>query len=180
VVIPHTGTLPGVVASAVAAIALFLLVASGLGKLTDPGPTTGAMGAARLPASRALTYTFGVIEILAASLGLLLAGIGLAVSAALYAAFSIFTLAAVRKRIPVQSCGCFGREDTPPSLLHVAFNAGATIALTVSVLYGLSPIEWSASLLELTLYVGFALFGAYSSYLLLTRLPQLIALIRTP
>lgn len=174
-----TGTLPEVVAPAIAAIALFLLAASGVAKLIDPEPTTGAMRAAGLPASNPVSYLFGMAEIGVASLALVFGGMGVILAAILYAAFSIFTIAAVRRQIPVQSCGCFGREDTPPSLLHVSFNIAATIALLTSTVLDLSPIDWAMPAVDVALYVAFALLGAYSSFLLLTRLPQLFAMVQT-
>jgi uncharacterized membrane protein YphA (DoxX/SURF4 family) len=167
-----------VVAPAVATIALVLLAASGVAKLSDPAPTTGAMRAAGLPAADAVTFVFGLTEIVIASLALILGGASLVLATLLYATFSIFTFAALRKRIPVQSCGCFGREDTPPSMVHVVFNLVATAALAASVLLGTAPIDWSTPIIELLLYLGFALVGAYTSYLLMTGLPQLAELSR--
>jgi hypothetical protein len=178
-VVGPTGTLPEVVAPAVAAIALFLLAASGVAKLIDPDPTTGAMRAAGLPASNLVSYLLGLAEIGVATWALGFAGMGVILATMLYGAFSVFTIAAVKRRIPVQSCGCFGREDTPPSLLHVAFNLAAAAGLLASALLGLSPIDWAMPPFEVALYVGFGLLGAYASFLVLSRLPQLFALVRT-
>lgn len=175
-----TVTLPQVVAPAVAAIALCVLVSSGVLKLADPEPTTGAMGGAGLPGSRLLTYSLGVSEIVVGSAALVVGGVATVLAATLYAGFTVFTFAATRRRVPLQSCGCFGREDTPPTLLHVIYNAAATGALVMTALLGRTPVDWNLPPLEILLYLGFALLGAYASFLLLTRLPQLSALVRNP
>jgi hypothetical protein len=169
-----------VAVSAFAAIALGLLAASGVAKLVDPEPTTGAMRAGRLPASRSLSYLLGAVEVIAAVAALVMGGAAVVGAAILYGGFSVFTLAAVRKRIPVQSCGCFGRDDTPPSAIHVAYNVAATVALVGLAVTGLSPVDWGLPAVELTLYLVFAAIGVYVSYLLMTRLPQLLDLARSP
>jgi len=164
-----------VLGQAVAAITLMLLGASGVAKVVDPDPTVGALRAAGLPSARSISRTLGVVELAAAVLGLT-AGTGGALipAAALYAGFTIFVLVAVRGRIPVQSCGCFGREDTPPSLIHVTYNATATVSLTWVALSGSAPLFTNATVIEIALFAVFAASGAYASYLLLARLPQLL------
>lgn len=171
-----TGTLPGVLAQAVAVIALGLLAASGVAKFIDPDPTTGAMSAARLPASKPVTYLLGAVEVGVATTALVAGGPSLVAGALLYAGFSAFTFAATIKRIPVQSCGCFGREDTPPSTLHVVFNLVATIGLAATAVLGLEPVNWSLPVIELVMFLGFAALGVSAAYLMLTRLPQLLEL----
>lgn len=168
------------IAQAVAAIALGLLGASGVAKLIDPEPTTGAMDLARLPSSHTISRLLGgteiVVAVTALATGWTPAGV---VACGLYLAFAVFTFSAVRNRIPLQSCGCFGREDTPPNAVHVAYNLAATAALGVVAAAGLSPIDWGLPAIELALFGGFTVIGVYASYLLMTRLPQLLDLART-
>jgi len=168
-----------VLAQAVAAIALGLLAASGTAKLIDPEPTTGAMRSARLPASRLITYLLGIAEVLLAVASLAVGGIAVVGSAMLYAGFTIFTFAATRKRIPVQSCGCFGRDDTPPSLIHVVFNLAATVSLLALAPFGIEPIDCALPGLQLALSLVFTAIGAYVSYLMLSGLPHLLQLSST-
>ena len=159
---------------AVAAITLMLLGASGIAKVVDPDPTVGALRAAGLPSSRLLSRTLGVAEMIAAILGLG-GGAGALIPAVfLYAGFTLFTLAAIRGQIPVQSCGCFGREDTPPSLIHVIYNAVATLSLGWVAVTDPTPVLANASVAQTVLFVVFALVGAYASYLLLARLPLVL------
>lgn len=173
-----TGTLPWVLASAVAAISLGLLAASGVAKFIDPEPTTGAMRAARLPAANLVTYGLAVVEVIAGVGGLVIGGVTVALAAVLYGGFAVFTFAAVRNRIPIQSCGCFGREDTPPSYVHVAFNVVAAVALIVVATTAAAPIDWALSPVEIGLSLGFSATGVYAAYLLLARLPQVLELAR--
>jgi len=163
-----------VLGQAVAAITLMLLGASGIAKVVDPDPTVGALRAANLPSSRLVSRTLGVVEMTAAILGLGGGPGALIPAVVLYAGFTLFTLAAIRGQIPVQSCGCFGREDTPPSLIHVIYNAVATFSLGWVALTDPTPVLASATVSETVLFAGFALVGAYASYLLLARLPLVL------
>jgi len=171
-----TVTLPPVVAQAVAAIALGLLGAGGIMKLVDPEPTTGAMNVAHLPSSNTLSRLLGLVEIGVTIAALAIAGPSVLLAAGLYAAFTVFTVVAIVFRIPLQSCGCFGKEDTPPTAIHVTFNVVAATALLFVFFTGRGAIDWALPTLELVLYLGFTAIGVYTAYLLLTRLPQVLAL----
>jgi hypothetical protein len=119
----------------------------------------------------------GVVEVLAAIAGIAVGGPWLAVAAVLYLGFALFTIAAVRGGIPVQSCGCFGREDTPPTMIHIVYNLTATAAIGFLALTGGAAVPWAAAATEMALFVGFSLVGGYLSYLLLAQLPQTLALV---
>jgi hypothetical protein len=171
-----TVTLPPVVAQAVAAIALGLLGASGIMKLVDPEPTTGAMSVAHLPSSNTLSRLLGLVEIGVTIAALAIAGPSALLAAGLYAAFTVFTVVAIVSHIPLQSCGCFGKEDTPPTAIHVTFNVVAAMALLFVFFTGRGAIDWTLPTLELFLYFGFTVIGVYTAYLLMTRLPQVLEL----
>jgi hypothetical protein len=175
----ETVTLLTVVAQAVATIALGLLGASGVAKLVDPEPTTGALRAARLPASNRLTRLLATVEIVVAIAALSVGGPSVLGAAVLYTGFGLFTFGALTRRFPLQSCGCFGRADTPPSSLHIAFNVVAAIGLFSLSIVGRSPIDWTLPAVELSLFAGFSVIGVGASYLLLTQLPQLMSLVDT-
>ena len=172
------GTLPWVVAQAIAAIALGLLGASGVSKLVDPIPTTGAMSDSGLPSSDLLSRLLGVVEVVAAVTGLAVGGVAVLAGAVLYTAFAVFTFGALRNRIPLASCGCFGRDDTPPTVLHVVFNGVAALALLMLPVLRTDPIDWSLPPFEILLYAAFVAVGGYVSYLLLALLPRLMATTR--
>ena len=115
-----------------------LLLISGGTKLVDPDPTSGAMRAAGLPASRWIVTALGVWEIVAGSLTLTFGGVlGGSVLFITYAGFSVFIWYTLANGLPIQSCGCFGRTDTPPSVSHIAVNvlaAGSGLWLAVTMM----------------------------------------------
>lgn len=172
-------TLPTVVAQAVSAVALVLLAASGVSKVLDPDPTRGAMAAARLPSSRWIARGLGLVEVIAAMTGLALGGPWLAIAAALYVGFFLFTLSAMTQKLPIQSCGCFGKVETPPTWLHVGYNGLSALALGYLVASGAPALPWADPPVELGLYLAFSLVGAYLAYLLLAQLPITIQMTKT-
>jgi hypothetical protein len=108
----------------------------------------------------------------------LLAGGALAgwAMAALYGGFGWFVAFALHRRIPISSCGCFGKVDTPPSVVHLFLNAaglagGLWAALSHSPslmsMLGDQPVAGLP-------YLAFLAAGTYAAYLLLTALPVLL------
>ncbi len=173
---PALTTLPPVLAQAVSAVALTLLAASGIAKLADPDPTVGAMRAARLPSSRLISRSLALVEILTALAGLVWGGVWLVGALGLYVGFTLFTFMAVQRKIPVQSCGCFGKDDTPPTWAHVVFNGLSSLALGYLIVVNQAPVPWSEPVGEVLLYSVFGLIGAYLSYLLLAQLPRTLGM----
>lgn len=157
-----------------------LLLISGGAKLVDPDPTSGALRAAGLPASRWAVGALGLWEIAAGSLALGVGGfVGGSMLFVTYAAFAGFIVYALRSGLPIQSCGCFGRTDTPPSPSHVAINvlaAGSGMWLMFS-----DSGDLVTTLADQPLggvpYVGFVAVGVYALYLLLAELPKTLAFI---
>ncbi|HEY8547667.1 MAG TPA: MauE/DoxX family redox-associated membrane protein [Acidimicrobiales bacterium] len=119
-------------AGALGAAALLLVVA-GAAKVADPSRTAGALRALGWPSSPWLVRAAAAAELL---LGLVVLVVGGRVPALLVAAsylgFALFVMAALRSGTPVGTCGCFARDDTPPSPAHVALDAvlaaGAVLA----------------------------------------------------
>jgi hypothetical protein len=105
--------------------AALLLVFAGAMKAVDPAMTAGALRALGLPSSKILVRAGAAAELL---LGLLAVIAGWVAAwwlvAASYVALTAFVVAALRAGTMVGSCGCFGREDTPPHLLHVVVDVG--------------------------------------------------------
>jgi hypothetical protein len=58
-----------------------------------------------------------------------------AVVAVAYAAFAGFVAAALRRGRPLQSCGCFGTEDLPPTRIHLAVDIGATLVAGAAAVF---------------------------------------------
>ncbi len=173
---PVAVTLPRVVAQAFSTVALLLLTASGVSKIVDPGPTRGALGDARLPSSTIVVRALGILEIGAGTAGILIGGTWAALGAILYLGFFAFTLAAMRGRFALQSCGCFGGDDTPPTWFHVTYNGFAFLALGYLAAVNRRAVPWSDDLSTIVAVLGFGVIGAYLSYLLLAELPVTLRL----
>jgi hypothetical protein len=155
-----------------------LLLVSGGTKLFDPGPTAGALRAAGWPGPRQGVQSLAVIEILVGAGALAFGGAwfgwGIAI---LYLGFFGFVVNALARRLPVGSCGCFGKSNTPPSLGHLFVNLAAVVV-------GVTAAVQSARALPDVLaeqpawglpYLAFAGIGVYLLYLLLSQLPVLLA-----
>jgi hypothetical protein len=120
------------------AIAAVLLAVGGAAKAVRPRDTAQALTAVgvRFPRwvpARVAVRIGGVVEV-GVGVGALLVGgpVLCALVAVSYLAFTAFVVVALRRDAPISSCGCFGKVDTPPSLVHVvldlAFAAVATAA----------------------------------------------------
>jgi Methylamine utilisation protein MauE len=120
----------------------------------------------------------GVLEIGAAAMALAGSGFWLIPAFILYLGFLLFTIAAMRGRFSVQSCGCFGREETPPTWIHVTYNGLAVVSLGYLASVDLAPITRADDALLVVAYLGFGLLGAYLSYLLLAQLPATLSATR--
>ena len=159
------------------AIAAALLVAGGLLKTARPADTATALRQSGLPATPGLVRAGGLVE---AGLGVAALVRGDRVTAVLvavsYAAFAGFVALALRRGTPLASCGCFGKEDSPPTRLHVALTAAAAVAVAVQPGVGLAavvraqPLGGVPFLLLLCCGVAFA-------YLALTSVPRLLVLV---
>jgi hypothetical protein len=112
-------------------------------KAVDPAMTAGALRALGLPSSRILVRAGAAAELL---LGLLAVIAGWVAAwwlvAASYVALTAFVVAALRAGTMVGSCGCFGREDTPPHLLHVVVDVGLAASAAAAAVRDLgAPLD---------------------------------------
>ena len=160
------------VVQAIAVVVLIVLGASGIAKIINPAPTAGALKGANLPSSESTARALGITEVAASGLGLVLGGLWLAPASLIYAGFGGFVLYALRARVPLQSCGCFGNDDTPPTRIHLVFNVVAAVSLAIAASSGSVSVPWRSAPQESLLYIGLAGIGAYLSYQLLALLPS--------
>jgi hypothetical protein len=113
-----------------------LLALAGGQKVLDPTMTVGALRALRLPASAGLVRTGPGFELALGVLSVVVGGAALwALVALSYLAFAAFVVAALRAGTMIGSCGCFGRDETPPHISHVLINlvcAGLASAVAVA------------------------------------------------
>ncbi len=119
-------------------IACVLLVAAGLAKAARPDDTARALAALvpgrGMPLVR-LRLAVRAGALAEAALGLFALALPRPVTAALVAAsylcFAGVVLAARRRGGSLATCGCFGRPDTPPTLVHVLLDLVLAIAAVV-------------------------------------------------
>lgn len=112
-----------------------LLALAGALKIVQPASTAGALRAMHLPSRWSLVRTLGAVElVLGLAAAVTFSRPLLALVAAMYLAFAAFVTAALTAHTPLQSCGCFGRTDTPPSAVHVGLDlAAAAVALLAAI-----------------------------------------------
>jgi Methylamine utilisation protein MauE len=155
--------------------AALLLAVAGASKAIDPAMTAGALRALGLPSSRSLVRAGAAAELL---LGLLAmtAGWGFVwwLVAASYLAFAAFVVAALRAGTMVGSCGCFGREDTPPHPLHVVIDVALAATAAAAAVRGVgSPLDAIADAPgEGAVVAGLSLLAVLLLYGVLVDLPR--------
>ncbi|HEY1733999.1 MAG TPA: MauE/DoxX family redox-associated membrane protein [Acidimicrobiales bacterium] len=75
--------------------------------------------------------------------------------AASYVAFCGFVVVARHRGGPLASCGCFGRPDTPPTVLHASVDAGLALAAAWVAVAG--PAGWTVPLVGQGPWLGIPL-----------------------
>ena len=161
-----------------ALVAASLLALAGAQKLLDPTMTVGALRALRLPSSPMLVRAGSAVELALGVAAITVGGAALwwAVAAS-YVLFGAFVALALRRGTMIGSCGCFGREETPPHWTHVALNVGlAAIAALTALRVPGSLLDELAE--EPTTAVGVLALSAVALYLLyaaFVELPRALA-----
>lgn len=158
-----------------ALVAATLLVLAGAQKLVDPTMTVGALRALRLPSSAPLVRAGSAAEVALGVAAIVVGGPVLWCLVALsYLAFTAFVAAALRQGTMIGSCGCFGREETPPHELHLVLDLGlAGVALTMAVRSTEPPldslVDAPVSAIVVVLLSGLALFLLHAAFVELPR-----------
>lgn len=148
-----------------AAVFSLLLVITGIAKVNRPRDVEKALASLRLPRVRGAGLIIGVAEIVVGLTALFLP-IMLMTQGLLYAGFAIWVFAALRSGAPLTSCGCLGRDDTPPTVAHITLNVIGALVSSFAAVAGQS--------LELTIgfggvaSVGAILVAVFLSYVVLT------------
>jgi len=116
------------------ALAAVLLVVGGSAKAVRPRDTAHALTALGLPGREGLVRALAGAELIIGLGALVVAGPLFAGLVALsYGLFVVFVVAALRSGHPISSCGCFGKVDTPPSVIHVTVNFVAAVVALAAV-----------------------------------------------
>lgn len=144
-----------------------LLVLAGAQKVLDPMPLVRATRSVGLRVPRQVVRAGAAAE-LALGATVLVDGSrwsALAVAAS-YAGFTAFVLVALARKGVLASCGCFGRADTPPTVLHAVVTGGLSLAALTGVP---GPVPLTAVAVVTTAAV------AVTGYLVLAVLPTVRA-----
>ena len=158
-------------------IAALLLAAAGIAKTVDPTMTVGALRGVGLGIPPLVVRAVGAFEaalaVAAAATGDPVLVFGVAGS---YLVFALFVAVALARRLPIGTCGCFGKIDAPPSWIHVAVNLGAAAsAIAVGVADGgggIAGVVRDQPLAGLPFLV-LVVVGAYAAFTALTVVPKL-------
>lgn len=106
--------------------AVILLAGAGVAKARRPDDTATALASAGVRAGRTGVRAMAVGEVVLAVLAVARPGpLTGALVAAAYCGFAGFVVLALRRGWALESCGCFGRPDTPPTVAHAVLNVAA-------------------------------------------------------
>jgi hypothetical protein len=162
------------------AVAAALLAIGGVMKAFRPHDTANALRGVGLPSWLALVRVGGLVEVVIGVSALVTGGtVSAALVALSYLGFLGFVLAALRADVPVASCGCFGKVDTPPSRVHVGINlAAVAAAVTVALDPGVGILDTiRAQPLAGIPYLLLVGLGVSLVFVALSSLPQTLALV---
>lgn len=106
-----------------------LLAGAGLAKAVKPHDTATALRQFGWPVPAAAVRGAGAVEVVVGLAAIVTGSTVLAMAVAVsFAAFAAWVAVALRRGLPIASCGCLGGVDSPPSLGHVALDLGAASA----------------------------------------------------
>ena len=149
-----------------AAIFSALLIVTGLAKLVRPHDVQRALAAFGFPRIPGVGLMIGFVEV-AVGAGALVIPEALWTQAAMYSVFAIWVTMALRLKVPIASCGCLGRPDTPPTAFHVFLDL---IAAVVSLGAAAGPPLAIESGMAAVAQVVVIVIGVVLSYVVLTDL----------
>lgn len=161
--------------TAPALVAAALLALAGAQKLLDPTMTVGALRSLHLPASPLVVRAGSAAELALGVAAVTVGGAPLWWAVALsYALFAAFVVAALRAGTMIGSCGCFGREETPPHWSHVVLNLGlAAVAGATAVRSPAAPldalVDHPGTAVVVVGLVGVSLFLLHAAFIELPR-----------
>jgi hypothetical protein len=168
------------------AIAAMLLALGGAAKAVRPRDTAQALAAVgiRLPRvapARLVVRVGGAVEAVVGVAALLVGGPVLcALVAVSYVVFAGFVFVALRTGAPISSCGCFGKVDTPPSIVHVVLDlafAGVAAGAAFTGGVALPDVLRDQPLLGVPFLMLLAI-GCSLVFLAFTALPKTMAAVR--
>jgi Methylamine utilisation protein MauE len=162
------------------AIAAGLLALAGAMKALRPADTATALRGVGVRVPTSMVRAGGLAEVVVGSLALVIASVVVAVLVAIsYVAFAVFVTVALVRHLPIASCGCLGKADSPPSVVHVGIDVAAALAaLAIAVDPGLAPLDLlHQGVGDSVAYAVLVVIGIAAAGLAVTLLPRVLALV---
>lgn len=162
-------------------IAALLVALGGAAKAVRPHDTASALRGVGIPAAPLAVRIGGALE-LVVGVYAIAAGdrLGAALVTASYVAFAAFVAVALARRAPLATCGCFGKADSPPSVLHLVVDLGAVLAALAVMVdpgVGLGEVLAEQPLAGIP-YLLLVVTGTGLAFAALTSLPRVLTLAR--
>ena len=157
------------------AVAAVLVAVGGVSKLMAPASTAAALRGVGVPAGDLAARGLGAIEVVVGASALAVGGrLSAIVLAFTYLGFAAFVEVALRGG--QGSCGCFGRDDTPPTRLHTVVNLVAVGVASAAAVGGIDPIDATLSAQPWggVPFGGFVLLGTTLTAAVLALLPAVL------
>ncbi|MBM3674852.1 MAG: hypothetical protein FJW88_07810 [Actinobacteria bacterium] len=156
-------------------VACGLLCVAGVAKLADPTMTVGALDRLGVHvAPSTMRFGGGAEALLGATAAVTALSWIAALVAVSYGMFGVFVVVAMVRGAPIGSCGCFGRADTPPSVVHLLVDVVAIVA-AVGVVRGEGgglAAELDGRALAGVPFLALVGVGVVVAYLVMTRLAR--------
>lgn len=152
-------------------VAALVVLIAGVAKLLRPDAAASALIRGRLPAGRGVIRGFAAFEIGLGTWAIIRPG--QVVAAILCAIFVLFTGLSALLAQRASSCGCFGADDSPATMVQPLLSAVFAVAAAGAVAWPPHGLAWLAHRspgLALALAVGLA-GAAYAAVLTYTALP---------
>jgi hypothetical protein len=168
------------------AIATVLLAVGGAAKAVRPRDTAQALAAVgmrfpRVFPARVAVRVGGAVEAVIGVAALIVGGPVLCSLVAIsYLAFTGFVVVALRTGAPISSCGCFGKVDTPPSVVHVVLDllfAGVALGAAFAGDVALPDVLGDQPLLGIP-FLLLVVIGCCLVFLAFSSLPKTMAAVR--
>ncbi len=162
-------------------VAALLLAVAGLAKAIHPADTARALRGVGVPAPSLLVRVGGALETVIGVAAIVRGDRATAVLVAVsYLAFAGFVAVALLRRLPIATCGCFGREESPPTWLHIGIDvaaAAAAVAVAIDPGVGIADVVAEQPLAGVP-FLLLVLTGAAAAGLALTLMPRLLVVVR--
>ena len=137
-----------------------LLTITGIAKVVRPRDVEKALASLGLPRIRGAGIVIGAAEVVVGLTAIFFPEMLIA-QGLLYTGFAIWVLVALRSGAPLASCGCLGRNDTPPTVSHITLNVIGSLVSFIAALGDPLDLTFGTGGLATGVAILVAVFLAY-------------------